>query len=101
MKDWNEKAAALASLASLAIHYRDDPVHWYVRHEGVEIKDKRMLRTPGGFGDTPQAAIEDHWRELTDLASHEYVVVDAYGGHRRAVRWTGHFWKDVVEEETS
>lgn len=92
--DYQQKAAALEALGNISIRFRS-PGDWYVQQH-VEIKDGSVLVGAYGNGETPIAAIEDHWNELTDLKNGQYLVVDALR-KRRAVRWNGFMWADVTE----
>lgn len=102
--DWQEKAAALAGLTELAVCFREKqwriggPEPWYVQQR-IYIKDDCVLRGVYGNGDTPQEAIEDHWKHLvTELPANQYLVICASDSERRrAVRWNGFMWQDVPE----
>lgn len=93
--DYQEKFAALQSLAEISLRMRA-PGDWYVSH-GVEVKNGHVLEGRYGNGPTPEAAIEDHWRQIAEISPPLYVVIDSYGKSRRAVRWTGYMWRDVAE----
>jgi hypothetical protein len=102
--DWQQKAEALAALGELSIKFRErewrigasEP--WYVQQR-VEIKDGGTLCGAYGNGRTPQDAIEDHWRCLVEQLGDRYLVVNAGGEDRRAVRWNGFMWAAVREPE--
>lgn len=102
--DWQQKAEALAGLGEFSIIFRErqnrigSACAWYAGCAKVEIKDNGIMRGGWGNGNTPQEAIEDYWRYLTELKPHEYVLVRAYDdAQRRAVRWNGFMWADVQE----
>lgn len=101
--NFDQKSEALASLAPLEIRYREEEnrighsAPWYVNHD-VEVKNGSMLTGTYGNGSSPAEAIEDHWHVLTDLKAGEYLVINAYGDRRRAVRWNGYMWADVDEQ---
>jgi hypothetical protein len=95
--NWEEKFAACQALGGECALKMRKPGDWYFAQRGVDIKSGPMLVGKFGQGATPQAAVEDHFRNLTELKSHEYVVINAYG-IRRAVRWNGFMWADVSEE---
>lgn len=96
---WEEKLAALNALsdnvtgASLRMR---KPGDWYVE-QNVEVKDGLILEGRYGNGATPEAAVLDHWENLTKLKSHEYLVV-GWGKERKAYRWNGHMWATVKEK---
>lgn len=96
--DWQYKAAALEALAEISIKFRK-PGDWYVSQDNVEIKDSRCLVGTFGNGATPQAAIEDHWKQLVYDIGAKYLVINPALTKRRAVRWNGFMWMDVPEQD--
>jgi hypothetical protein len=104
-----EKMEALSSLdEDISLKYRsidyivDFPPSkklesWYV-YQSVEIKKGGVLCSVSGNGNTPEEAIEDHWRKLTELKMGEYVIVCAGTPNRKAVKWNGFMWKPVAEK---
>jgi hypothetical protein len=95
--NWEQKMQALMSLAMchLVMHR---PGHWYVQHSGVEVGGNGFLHGAAGRGKTPEEAVNDHWRELVDeLPADRFVVIEAYAGSRREVRWNGFMWEAVVK----
>ena len=94
--DWEQKLQALNTIGQCKLIMRQ-PGNWYVS-QGIDVKNKHVLEGHYGNGSTPQAAVEDHWQKLTDLASHEYIVGREGGvGERCAVRWSGFMWDRVDE----
>lgn len=93
---YEEKLEALNAVADCSLIMRR-PGNWYVC-QSTEIKNGSVLEGRYGNGETPFAAIEDHWNKLTSLAGHEYVVF-RHGGVREAVRWNGFMWAHVNEEQ--
>jgi hypothetical protein len=80
---WEHRLDAINGLARAELHMRK-PGDWYVSQGSVEVSNGRgMLRGVSGNGTTPEAAVADHWRQLTELAPREVVVVNALGTHRR------------------
>lgn len=97
---WEEKLAALTSLKSDISLKMRVPGDWYVFHIGVDIKRGGFLSSRCGNGTTPQEAVEDHWKLKTELEEEEYIVLDAGNKEkRRAVKWNGYMWADIVEYE--
>lgn len=100
-----EKMEALAALdEDITLKYRDsnfigdrDIEPWYT-HQPVEIKGKGILRSVSGNGETPEEAINDHWRQVTELPVGEYIVVCAGTPNRKAVKWNGFMWKPIAEK---
>jgi hypothetical protein len=93
--DWQEKAAALDALAEIEIRFRK-PGDWFVNQD-VAIKDDHCLVGAWGNGETPQAAIEDHWKVLVEEPKFPLYLVARSGDRRRAVSWNGFMWADVHE----
>lgn len=96
--NYQQKAEALDSLSEISILIRSY-TDWYVS-QSVEIKDGVILKSDYGNGNTPEAAINNHWAILVDdLADNCYVVINATDKKlRRAFRWNGFMWKEKVEE---
>jgi hypothetical protein len=95
---WEEKFEALQALSkdiSLKMRF---PGNWYVSQTSVERKRGGFLGGGVGNGKTPQEAVEDDWKNKTELESGEYLVIDAYKPTRRAVEWNGFMWQDVKED---
>lgn len=91
-----QKSVAIQALAPFEVKRRDSMPCWYV-HQGVGIVDHKFYRGQYGAGDTPEAAIEDHWRLLTSVREPNRLVVNAFGSNRRAYRWNGFMWTEVGE----
>jgi len=97
---WQEKAAALDALSEIRLLIRK-PGDWYV-HQNVSVGDgSATLVGAYGNGETPEAALNDHWRALvTDLVgcgpTEKYLVVSGEKGNRR-VRWNGFMWIELPQ----
>ena len=98
---WEEKAAALQALVgwyNFGLKMRC-PGNWYVQHSGLERKEGGCLSGGLQNGKTPQEAVVQCCDWATDDSHPEYyLVVDAMGPKRRAVRWNGFMWEDVEED---
>jgi hypothetical protein len=97
--DWEQKFNALNAIAACVLIMRK-PGDWYVSHPGTSVKDGGCLVGSYGNGSTPQLAILDHWKVLVDdiTPTEKYLVLNpASDDRRRAVRWNGFMWQDVVE----
>lgn len=90
---WEEKLSALQALDSDASVRMRGPGNWYVSWR-PSVKQDCFLVGEYGNGNSPQAAVEDHWNKLTNLPADQYLVLDNYRG-RRSVRWNGFMWQDV------
>lgn len=93
---WEEKLSAFQALSDTSLRMRK-PGDWYVSAH-VEVKNRSMLEGRFGNGRSPQEAVENHWDKLTNLAPHEYIIVDAMRESRRAVCWNGFMWKNIEEK---
>lgn len=95
--DWEQKLQALNVVAECVLKMRK-PGDWFVS-QPIDVKQQSILVGMYGNGATPQAAVEDHWTQLTTLPADEYIV-SRYGdmGTRTAVRWNGFMWDRVVEK---
>lgn len=102
--NWKEKMDALSALdEDISIKYRESGFigdrklePWYVKQR-VEIKKGGVLKSVSGNGETVEEAIEDHWRQVTELEPGEYIVINPGGEDRQAVKWNGFMWKRIVE----
>ena len=95
---WEEKFAALQALGDCSLRMRQ-PGDWYVDARGVDVKEGGMLAGRYGNWTTPEAAVLDHWeRYTTQVEAGQVVVINAMGGSRRHVRWTGYMWRDEPVE---
>ena len=107
--DSNEEMIELMSkisvLGEVSIKFRETVIigsykitRWYI-DQHVEVKSGCILHTVSGNGNTIEEAIEDHWKQLTNIKEHEYIVVKAYSpSERKAVRWNKYIWAPVKEE---
>lgn len=96
MTNYEQMFAAINALAPASVMMRK-PGDWYVRQSGVDVKRGRLLCSAYGNGDSPEAAIRDHWTKLTSVAAPHYIVLIAGGPGRTAVRWNGFMWERVQE----
>lgn len=81
---YEEKFAAINALTPASLLMRK-PEDWYVSQH-VEMKDGGILSGRSGNGETPQEAINAHWCKLTMLQPTQYLLLNAAGPSRRAVR---------------
>lgn len=95
--NWEQMFAAINALAPASLMMRK-PGDWYVSHIGVEVKRGRILGGVSGNGQTPEAAVLDHWAQLLNIEPLHYLVVNAMGPKRTAARWNGFMWQAVNEE---
>lgn len=97
--DFQQKARALAALspdiAGFSIHIRDAG-DWYATCKGVEIANGRFLSRPTSSGANPEEAVNDLWKQFTDIGA-DWLVINAMGPDRRAVRWNGFMWEPFKE----
>jgi hypothetical protein len=92
--NWEQKLHALNSLAECKLIMRK-PGDWYVsQRTEVKRESDSVLTGKFGNGPTPQAAVDNHWQELTGNLD-EFIVLEAYAGCRRHVQWNGFMWIDL------
>lgn len=92
---WEQKLQAIQALNETSLHMRK-PGDWYVRC-GMEVGADNSCVLIGryGNGNTPQEAVEDHWKIYTDLLKLDEYCVVGCAENRRHVRWNGFMWNDV------
>jgi hypothetical protein len=95
--DYRQQFIALNALSPCAIKI-DVNCKFYVSQPAVEVKRGALLFSDNGRGDTPENAIQAHWRLHTVLEPGEYLVVNAGAPTRAAVRWNGFMWESVRED---
>ncbi len=91
---WEQKFAALKTLAPAWLEMRK-PGDWYVNARGRYIGGDGLLTGSYGNGRSPQAAVEDDWRQLVDMLPSDRFIVVTNGGARRHFRWSGFMWTEV------
>ncbi len=93
---WEQKLAAFQALGDTSLRMRV-PGDWYVSADSVNVKakpDDCFVTGLYGNGATPEAAVEDHWRQLaSELEPSAHLSIRS--GERR-VRWNGFMWADVL-----
>jgi hypothetical protein len=96
---WEEKLAALQALAPWETSLRmRKPGDWYVdQHdvECIEVGHRGMLALRYGNGPTPEAAVEDHWQQLTSNDVEAIVLHATDAEKRREVQWNGFMWRTL------
>jgi hypothetical protein len=70
------------------------PGGWYVSLR-LDIGGDGFLSSAAYNGTTPFAAIDQMWREITNLPEGKYLVVRVADAGERRVRWNGFMWQDV------
>lgn len=96
---WEQKLAACAALAEVSLKMRK-PGDWYVC-QSVNIKRKHTLSGNYGNGTSPEDAIADHWKVLTELLKPDECIVIGIGAGRKGYRWNGFMWREVEEEKAA
>jgi hypothetical protein len=97
MMTWEEKLMALKALCPTHLEMRA-PGNWYVSAHGRETQrpGDDILVGAYGNGKTPEAAVEDDWRQVT--ARECYVVLNAMvPERRRRIRWNGFMWEETID----
>lgn len=97
--DFQQKACALAALSphtgGFAIYLRNRG-DWYATCKGVEVGNGKFLSGTCSSGKTPEEAVDDLWRQLTDIGE-SWLVINAMSPKRYAVRWNGFMWEPFKE----
>ena len=95
---WEQKLQALQSLADCELHMRR-PGDWFV-NQRVQIGGNGLLTGSYGNGATPEKAVEDHWKVLTNLDLDQYLVISASSiRERQHVRWNGFMWEALPVQQ--
>ena len=63
---------------------------------GVERKEGGCLSSGCDNGKTPEEAVNQRWKWVTD--PRYYIVTEAGGSKRHAVKWNGFMWETVEED---
>ena len=86
----HQKAVALEALSEISLCL-DSESQWYVSQD-VENAHGGVLTSVTGRGDSPEDAIEDHWKQVT-RPDKGRIVLDAYKSTRRYAEWNGYMWR--------
>lgn len=97
---WEQKAEAMDALAPFT--FKIVPRHGgggWCASVSAEVKSGPILSSGNGHGKSVETAVLALWQGLvTDLKAEDYLVINAMGPNRRAVRWNGFMWADVFED---
>lgn len=93
--NWEQKLAALQAIADTCLRMRK-PGDWYVSATGRGIGGDGLNRGNYGNGPTPQAAVEDDWRQLVEMLPYDRYIIVESRGERRQIRWNGFMWETVL-----
>ena len=98
MLTWDHRMLKLQELGDVFL-YMEAPFDWRVFHKGVLLVDPEGEDdlVPQGQGTNPYAAVDDHFRQLTQGSP----LVQAVGDDIRVVQWVQRNWTDVREAKTS
>ncbi len=90
----HEMSAIKALAGTETALYMRQPGDWYLCAPSLEIGGDGLLRGVGGTGGpTPEAAVHDAWRKLTELKPEQYIVRGAMRADRSHHRWNGFMWE--------
>ena len=93
--NWVQKWSAIKALCpNAALTSRDDG-SWYVINHRVERREGGCLSGGHQSGEEPIEAIRELWEWMSEPGY--YLVLNALGSDRKAVRWNGFMWVDVDE----
>ena len=87
------KWGAILNLTPAATLIRRCHGNWYVNAPGREIKRGAILDGAYGNGTTPDEAVDNDWKAITELAPGETIILDSMKPTRRSVEWTGSGWR--------
>lgn len=91
---WEEKLEALKGLSPTVLVMRK-PGDWYVSATGRNIGGDGFLTSAYGNGQTPQQAVENDWKEMTEKVPLEKYIVVTRSGERHHFRWRGYMWEEL------
>jgi len=93
---FQQKARALEALGHLSIQL-DVNDEWFVHQPTVDIGNGSLLRSVASRGDSPMAAVESCWLEVTNLKREEYIRVSRSDVNHLVskYRWNGFMWSEV------
>jgi len=94
--DWQQKFVALKAIDSDVALLARGYGNWYLRFS-PEIGEPSILRSPTQAGKDPEEAVDQAWKEYSTA---KRVVINAYSAKRRAVKWNGFMWEEVVEAQS-
>lgn len=88
---WEEKLAAIQALRWGAGPKMRSPGNWYVGDAPGIIEGDFYVGVGGSVAaPTPETAVEEQWKRLTEGAP----LVVASPGAERGYRWNGYMWKE-------
>ena len=91
---WQRQFEALKCLGDACLRMRE-PGNWYVSQDSVNIARRNGVRSGAfGNGETPEKAVQDHWRKYT---AEDTVIEyrDLETSTMRYVSWNGFMWASV------
>ncbi len=89
--NWEQKLAALNAIAETSLRMRA-PGDWYVSAHPRGVVGDGFERGTYGNGVTPEAAVNNDWKQLVDELPVDLSI--RIRGDRQ-VRWNGFMWQDV------
>ncbi len=92
---WEELFMAIKDIAPDASLQMRKPGDWYIDGSSVSVAGDGCLVGEYGNGQTPETAVQEHWRKWTLLLPENRHLKD----HNEVCwRWTGFRWRDVTKE---
>jgi hypothetical protein len=89
---------AISSDIAIRMTIGDYPLQWYVSVPGIEIGGGLAPTSIAGYGDTPENAIRETWKQMTTLAPNRYLVKGADTDGHKHFRWNGFMWEDITAQ---
>lgn len=85
---WEQKLAAIEALDAGAHVEMRAPGDWYVQASMEKREGTAILIGKYGNGESPEAAVEDHWRHYGDGSPLHY--------RDKWYRWNGFMWSETT-----
>jgi hypothetical protein len=96
---WEDRLGAMKVLGDVTLHMRK-PGDWYASHSNVGISNGAIVSSGAGNGRTPEEAVNDLWRGLTQISDGEWIAV-GHGDNRINAVWDGDAWKTWKPQRVS
>ncbi len=92
---WEEKLCALNNMgAGKAELGMNKPGDWYCVVPTAKLAGSGFTQSFNGFGNTPNAAIDDLWMKVMFLPK---GITHIQVGTDRRIKWNGFMWEDIRE----
>jgi len=94
---WKEKAVVINSSLGGELHLvLDLDNNWYASAYDVNIGGNGFLDSVGGRGETVEKAVEEFWKNLTEIPEELFITVHSQANRRQQFRWNGSIFERIV-----